>query len=103
MLNFHCPAHAWHHPFESEGRLRAQWFFEGDFPVVLKDADGQFIAKRHATAKKGWVAESFVPFESVVEFKPPRSGSKGTLFLKKDNPTGRSEFDDALEIPVFFE
>jgi hypothetical protein len=90
-------------PLRIRGQAKGEWFFEGDFPVVLKDADGQFIAKRHATAKKGWVAESFVPFESVVEFKPPRSGSKGTLFLKKDNPTGRSEFDDALEIPVFFE
>ncbi len=44
----------------------------------------------------------FVPFESVINFKKPRSGSQGTLILKKDNPTDRPEFDDALEIPVLY-
>jgi hypothetical protein len=89
-------------PLRIRGHARGKWFFEGDFPVVLADANGKFIAKWYATAKKGWMTEMFVPFESVIKFKPPRSGSKGTLFLKKDNPTDRPEFDDALEIPIFF-
>ena len=48
------------------------------------------------------MTEMFVLFESVIKFKKPRSGSQGTLILKKDNPTDRPEFDDALEIPVLF-
>jgi hypothetical protein len=90
-------------PLRIRGHARGKWFFEGDFPVVLADANGKCIAKWYATAKKGWMTETFLPFESVITFKPPRSGSKGTLFLKKNNPTDRPEFDDALEIPVFFE
>ena len=89
-------------PLRIRGHARGKWFFEGDFPVVLADANGNFIAKWYATAKKGWMTEMFVPFESVIKFKTPRPGSKGTLILKKDNPTDRPEFDDALEIPVFF-
>ena len=89
-------------PLRIQGHARGKWFFEGDFPVILSDANGKFIAQGYATAKNGWMTEMLVPFESVIKFKPPGSGSKGTLVLKKDNPTGRPEFDDALEIQVFF-
>ena len=89
-------------PLRIRGHARGKWFFEGDFPVVLADANGKFIAQGYATAKNGWMTEMFVPFESVIKFKPQRSGSKGSLVLRKDNPTDRPEFDDALEIPVFF-
>jgi len=89
-------------PLRIRGHARGKWFFEGDFPVILSDANGKFIAQGYATAKNGWMTEMLVPFESVIKFKPPGSGSKGTLVLKKDNPTGRPEFDDALEIQVFF-
>ena len=89
-------------PLRIRGHARGKWFFEGDFPVALVDADGKIIAQGYATAKSGWMTEMFVPFESVIKFKKPRSGSQGTLILKKDNPTDRPEFDDALEIPVIF-
>jgi len=89
-------------PLTVRGHARGKWFFEGDFPVVLKDTNGKAITKGFATAKDAWMTEKFVPFEGMIEFKRPGSGSKGTLVLKKDNPTDRPEFDDTLEIPVFF-
>ena len=89
-------------PLSIWGHARGKWFFEGDFPIALVDANGKHIAQGYATAKSGWMTEMFVPFESVIKFKTPRSGSKGTLILKKDNPTELPEFDDALEIPVLF-
>jgi len=89
-------------PLRIWGHARGKWFFEGDFPVALVDANGTYIAQGYATAKNGWMTEMFVPFESVIKFQTPRSGSKGTLILKKDNPTDLPEFDDALEIPVLF-
>jgi hypothetical protein len=89
-------------PLKIRGYARGKWFFEGDFPVILADANGELIAQGYATAKTAWMTKMFVPFESVIKFKPPGSGSKGTLVLKKDNPTDRQKFDNALEIPVFF-
>lgn len=89
-------------PLSIWGHARGKWFFEGDFPIALVDANGEYIAQGYATAKSGWMTEMFVPFESVIKFKTARSGSKGTLILKKDNPTELPEFDDALKIPVFF-
>jgi len=89
-------------PLRIRGHARGKWFFEGDFPVVLKDTNGKAIAKWFATAKNGWMTEKFVPFEGIIEFKRPASGNKGFLVLKKDNPTDRPELDNSLEIPVFF-
>ena len=89
-------------PLIIRGHARGKWFFEGDFPIVLLDANGTSVAQGYATAKGPWMTEMFVPFESLIDFKPPSSGSKGTVILKKDNPTGKREFDDALELPVSF-
>jgi hypothetical protein len=48
------------------------------------------------------MTDEFVAFEGTLEFKKPSSGDKGMLILKRNNPTGLPEHDDALEIPVFF-
>jgi len=89
-------------PLKIQGHARGNWFFEGDFPVVLTDSQGAVIAERFATAKGNWMTEKFVRFEGIIEFNKPRIGDSGTLILKKDNPTGLPQHDDALEIPVFF-
>jgi hypothetical protein len=87
-------------PLNIHGYARGAWFFEGDFPVVLSDASGTIIAQGYATAKSPWMTEMFVPFESVIHFKSPGFSSNGTLILKKDNPTGKPEYDDALDVPI---
>ncbi len=89
-------------PLAIKGRARGTWFFEGDFPLLLLDAQGQQIGVSYATAKGEWMTENFVDFEGILTFTGPFSGQRGTLVLKKGNPTGLKEFDDALEIPVYF-
>ena len=94
-------------PMIIKGEARGYWFFEGSFPVVLTDWDGKIIAEHYATAHPpvggDWMTEDFVPFESKLIFEKPMYGKQGTLILKKDNPSGLPENDDALEIPVSFE
>ena len=90
-------------PLEITGQARGQWFFEGDFPVVLTDWDGLIIAEGYATAQGEWMTEEFVPFTAKLEFEAPIYLDRGSLILHKDNPTGLPEKDDALEIPVKFE
>lgn len=89
-------------PLAIQGRARGSWFFEGDFPVLLTDSNGEVIAAKYATAKGDWMTSAFVPFEGEIEFIAPASGSRGTLVLKKDNPSDRPELDDQLELPVRF-
>lgn len=88
-------------PLTIRGEARGYWFFEASFPVVLTNWDGLIIAQGIATTQDDWMTNDFVPFEAVLKFRVEQSYSnRGLLILKKDNPSGLPENDDALEIPV---
>jgi hypothetical protein len=95
-------------PLVVQGKARGTWFFEASFPVTLTNWDGLIIAEGIATADGEWMTEEFVPFSANLEFANPyRTGDpdfmkRGSLILKKDNPSGLPEHDDALEIPISF-
>lgn len=95
-------------PLVIQGSARGNWFFEASFPVILTNWDGLIIAESFATAEGEWMTEEFVPFSAQLEYENPyKPGDpdfmkRGFLILKKDNPSGLPEHDDALEIPIFF-
>lgn len=93
-------------PLAVTGEARGNWFFEASFPVVLTDWDGRIIAQGIAQASEDWMTTDFVPFEATLEFQKPEFigdfSTRGFLILKKDNPSGLPEHDDAVEIPVVF-
>lgn len=89
-------------PLRVTGTARGTWYFEATFPVQLTDASGALIAQTYAQAKGDWMTTEFVPFESTVTFAAQPSGSRGTLILKKDNPSGLSANDDSRTIEVIF-
>ena len=92
-------------PVTITGEARGYWFFEASFPIVVVDWDGRIIGQGIATAKSEWMVEDFVPFEANITFNvdPNVYSKKGSLILRKDNPSGLPEHDDALEIPIVFE
>lgn len=91
-------------PVTITGEARGTWYFEASFPVFLTDWDGKIIAQGIATAKSDWMTTEFVPFTATLTYKTSdisgQYSNRGTLILKKDNPSGLPEHDDALEIPV---
>ena len=89
-------------PLIITGEARGTWFFEGDFSVILTNWDNLIIAETFATAEGDWMTEDFVKFRLELEFVKSDYKDSGTLILKKDNPSGRPELDDALEIPIRF-
>ncbi|GEM_PF-687409 len=91
-------------PLTITGEARGNWFFEASFPVVLTDWDGKIIAQGIAQAKSEWMTTDFVPFEATLTFTVDKNAysNKGSLILKKDNPSGLPQKDDALEIPIVF-
>jgi hypothetical protein len=91
-------------PLVVEGMAVGNWFFEGDFPVILTNWDGLIIAEGIATAQGDWMTEEFVPFKAELEFEVDTSVSnRGSLILHKDNPSDIREYDDAFELPILFE
>ncbi|MBP9710756.1 MAG: Gmad2 immunoglobulin-like domain-containing protein [Candidatus Pacebacteria bacterium] len=89
-------------PLTISGEARGYWFFEASFPYELQDAQGNMIAQGPVQATGDWMTEEFVPFTIDITFPPQPVGSEGTLLLKKDNPSGLPENEDALVIPVVF-
>ncbi len=91
-------------PLIIRGRARGAWFFEGSFPVTLTDWDGKIIAQGIAQAQGEWMTTNFVPFEATLPFTLEKDvySNRGALILRKDNPSGLPEHDDALEISIKF-
>jgi hypothetical protein len=89
-------------PLVVEGRARGTWYFEASFPLVLVDWDGRIIAEGVAQAQGDWMTEDFVPFKGELSFTKPEYNDRGALILKKDNPSGLPEHDDAIEVPIIF-
>ncbi len=84
------------------GEAKGTWYFEADFPIYLLDDEGNEIAVAIAIAQDDWMTEDFVPFKAKLDFDADEGGW-GTLVFKKDNPSGISEHDDELRIPVLIE
>lgn len=95
-------------PLMLSGQARGYWYFEASFPIIITNWDGLIIAEGYATADGDWMTEEFVPFTASVEFEnpyvvgQPDFMKRGSLILKKDNPSALPENDNALEIPIFF-
>ena len=89
-------------PLVIEGEARGNWFFEGSFPVELKDEKGNVVAQGIATAEGDWMTTDYVGFSATLKFTKPAGIKNGILILKKDNPSGLREHDESLEVPIIF-
>ncbi|MEA3272818.1 MAG: Gmad2 immunoglobulin-like domain-containing protein, partial [Patescibacteria group bacterium] len=89
-------------PLMIEGEARGNWFFEGDAPVILLDADGKGLVSAYISTQEIWVIDKFVDFEGGFDFEMPETET-GTLIFKKDNPSGLEENDVEVAIPVRFD
>jgi len=89
-------------PITISGQARGTWYFEASFPVELLDANGKTITAAPAKAQGDWMTTDFVPFALSLPFAAQPAGSKGTLVLHKDNPSGDPARDQSVSIPVVF-
>jgi len=89
-------------PVIVKGTVPGSWSFEGSFPVTILDSTGITIAQTTAKLSGDWMTEDYVPFEATLTFDTPVGGGKGSLILKKDNPSGDSNKDDSVLIPISF-
>ena len=88
-------------PLRIRGEARGTWFFEGDFPAKLYDANGELIAEGPVTAQESWMTTEFVPFSGTLTFDRPDT-AVGTLVLEKANPSGLPEHAAERTIEIAF-
>lgn len=91
-------------PLVISGKARGQWFFEASFPITIVDWNGLIIGEGHAEAIGEWMTTEYVPFTATVDFALPANTpyKRGFIILKKDNPSGLPEHDDAFELPILY-
>jgi hypothetical protein len=90
-------------PTTIKGEVPGNWSFEASFPVALTDWDGLIIAEKPAQLEGDWMTENYVPFSVSLTFETPTVNDSGSLILRKDNPSGLPENDDAVEITINYE
>lgn len=88
-------------PLLIRGQAKGTWFFEGSFPIKLLDQNYKEIVVTTAQAKNDWMTEDFVNFESILEFEKIIE-QRGFVLFQKDNPSGLTENDEKIYIPIFF-
>lgn len=91
-------------PLTVSGQARGTWFFEGSFPIVIVDWDGRIIGEGIGTAQGEWMTTDYVPFVATIPYTISQDTpyDRGAIILKRDNPSGLPEYDDAREIPILF-
>lgn len=89
-------------PLTITGEVRGSWSFEADFPIEVTDSHGNTVAESHGTLQGDWMTDEYVPFEANLTFDRPDTDT-GFLILHRDNPSGLTENDDFVRIPIRFE
>ena len=88
-------------PLVIMGQIPGNWSFEAGFPVKLINSEGKVIAQAPAQVIGDWMTDKLVPFSVQLTWSSGESGD-GMLILQKDNPSGLSENNDSVSIPIKF-
>lgn len=87
-------------PIVLSGEARGPWYFEANFPVMLRTADdGTVLAETAAEADGEWMTESFVPFSADISFSV-NEPLEAEVVLNRANPSGLPENTAEIVIPV---
>jgi hypothetical protein len=84
------------------GQARGMMFFEADFPVMVRDGQGNVVAHGLATAEGEWMTTEYVPFTAELTVSGTPATTSGTLEFHKDNPSGLPEHDYVFSVPIIF-
>jgi len=88
-------------PLAVTGTALGNWYFEGSFPLEVRDSNDTLIGNSIGIAQGDWMTERSVQFYAEITFTS--TTATGTLVLKNDNPSGDPIRDRALIIPVTFQ
>lgn len=88
-------------PYQMIGFARGPWYFEANFPVIVKSDDGTILLETYAEAQDDWMTESLVPFRANLVFNS-YDYSKGEIIIKRANPSGFPEYDAQISYPIIF-
>ena len=93
-------------PIVIKGKAVGNWFFEATAPVEVVNWDGLIIGQGYIKVNDGydWMTTEMVPFTGTISYDASQLGpyKYGWIIMRKDNPSGEPQFDDALEFKILF-
>lgn len=90
-------------PLVIKGRVSGSWFFEASLPISLVDSNDLVIAKHYVSADGEWMTSNPVSFSGEISFTiNEETTDSGYLIIHKNNPSGLSENDGAIKMPIRF-
>lgn len=81
------------------GALKGGYFFEGNLPVNILDANKKVLKQSNAVAKTDWMTVEPVDFEGNIDFTGLTPGP-AYFEIHNDNPSGLSENDKNILVPI---
>ena len=87
------------HTITVTGQAPGAWFFEAQFPLLVKDSNNETVASEPAHAQGDWESTGEVTFTDSIVVDPSFHGP-ATLVLLRDNPSGLPENDDSVTVPI---
>lgn len=86
-------------PILLKGQARGYWFFEGDFPVTLEDAEGNILARSIAMAQGEWMTRDWVDFEVSIKYEVEKGQAVYAVFHKQ-NASGDPAQQRSFKLPL---
>lgn len=68
-------------PLTVRGQAKGPWYFEGVFPLMLRNSGGKILARGVASAKGEWMTNDFVPFIGKLVFAALEEVSGGLIVV----------------------
>lgn len=88
----------------AQGVIKGNYFFEGNIPIFILDAQGQVLLGAYGTATTEWMTGGPVSFNTMLDFTGLPKGP-GYIKIKQDDPSGGESGREIKEIliPIMIE
>ena len=87
------------HSLSVTGKVPGNWSSEAQFPLMVRDANGNVVGRATGHLQGDWQTTALVPFTATIQIDGNFRGL-ARLVLLKDNPSGLPENDDSMEVPI---
>lgn len=84
---------------EADGILKGGYFFEGNIPISILDANKNVLRITNGTATTDWMTAEPVSFNTTLDFTGLTAGP-AYIEIHNDNPSGLPENDKFILIPI---
>ena len=89
-------------PILVDGQASGLWYFEGSFPLEIRDPRGNILGRGYTVAQEEWMTENTVPFYAEIQRVDgaiPYSG-QAELVLIRANPSDLVENSAEFTFPI---